>query len=315
MLTAFARGLVAHPHYKLLAVAAAVGTWLYVQGEQIEQATERIPIEWILPEGFTTVEGRPPTVSVSVSGSLNALKRARQADMYLSVNLLEVVGGVGDYTIEYGEFPVRNLPAGITVSHTSPAAVTLQLDTVATRVVPVHAVYAGEPANGYKVDEVTVRPAVVELHGPKVLVDELESVDTEPVDVSSLRHDRRFEVDLDLPGSVRATLTAPFEARVDVEPVFETRMISTVPVQVLGHRNYVANRDTVQVKLEGPADALRTIRDAQIVAMAYLPQNPNRSRYELSFSHKDGPRVEVLLPTPEVRVVSVDPAVIKVVRQ
>lgn len=314
LLRAFTMRLIQNPHYKLLAVVVAVGAWWYVQASDVDEQQVRVPVEWMVPGGLITVEPLPPTALVTLSGPRNALRRVVDNDLVLPVDLGASGARLGDHSLELSPVDVRGLPSTVNALDLRPPTVSFTLDEVDVRRVTVQPVTVGEPKAGWVVTEVRLDPAVVELRGPRISLANLISVDTEPVDVSDLGHDRRFKANLVLPRGVELRGPNTVEFRVKVEPLVEARVFSEVPVYVRGASGWSVKPAVVRVHVEGPAASLRQIRDRDVVAQVYLPDMPTRGTYEVSFTASDGVRAEVTLPADGVRVVSVEPSQVEVIR-
>lgn len=315
LLRAFGRTMLQNWHYKLLAVMVALVSWWYVQASDTSSRTVRVEVEWLMPAGLVTTEPLPATVLVTLSGSRNALRRLSEDELRLPVNV--GIDGVtlGAHSLELEPSDVSGLPSSVVGVDIRPANLQFTLDEVEARKVTVLPVVVGDPQDGWTVEEVRLEPAVVDVRGPKVAIDTLTSVETEPIDVSGLRHDRRFEVRLALPRGVEVLGPQSIEARVDLEPRLEARVFSEVPVYVRGAPGWVVQPSVVRVHAEGPAASLRQIRDRDVVSQVFLPDVAVRGSYVVSFNETEGVRAEVLLRGEGLKVTRVEPPEIKVVRQ
>lgn len=303
-----------HPQYKLLALALAIVAWTYVQGDEVHETRIKAPIVWTLPPHLTTPEPLPNAVMLTVRGTRAATRRAREADVVLPVDISDI--GVGEHALAFEDFTPRNLPQGVEVLSTSPSSVRFALDEIATRKVSLEPVLVGDPGPDHAVGEVTLEPQVVEIVGPRGVVERLREVKTAPLDVSELREDSTLDVDLDLPRSVR--LANPNEApraRVQVVPRNEARDW-VVPVVVWGSYDWVVQQGEVRVSLEGSAESLRAVGAQDVIAVVHLPESPERTRFEAPFGPTEGPRLRILHPGGDrVRVARVSPARVEVVRR
>jgi len=311
----FVRRLVQNPHYKLLSVLIAVALWWYVQASDTDTRPLRVAVEWLAPDDLVTTEPLPASVLVVVSGSRNALRRIDESEVALSVDLSVMAAGVGEHSLELSTSDVRRLPSTVSAVEIRPPSVSFTLDEVEIRKVVVQPVVVGEPRDGWVVNEIRLEPSVVELRGPSVILSGLLSVDTEPIDLTGLRHDRRVEARLAPPRGVEVRGPQLVEARVDIEPKVEARVFSEVPVFVRGGASFTVDPAIVRVQVEGPAAVLRQIRDRDVVAQVWLPDPALRASYIVSFEETEGARAEVALVAEGVRIVQVEPSQVKVVRQ
>jgi YbbR domain-containing protein len=315
LLRRFGANLVAHPHYKLLAVLLALGAWWYVQASEASQSRERVPVAWVMPPDLVSAEALPNSVVVVLEGSRNALRRIEEESLELPVDLTEISSGVGEYNVDLTAQDLTGLPPTVQVAEILPASLRVTLDEEDVRTLTVQPVVQGAPAEGYMVAGTTMEPAEVEVRGPSRALANLTTVDTEPIDVSGLRHNRRVETRLSLPEGVKVQGIATVEARVKVESQVESKVFSEVPIYVRGQRGWAVEPATVRVALEGPAASLRQIGERDVVAQIYLPDEPARPTYTVRFDAEDGPRAEVTLAIDAVEVTEVEPNEIQVVRR
>ncbi|MEQ1504107.1 MAG: CdaR family protein [Myxococcota bacterium] len=302
--------LVANPWAKLLSIAIALSTWLYVQGEEVREDRVKAQIAWMLPSDLVATEALPTTAYVTVRGTRSAVNKAHQSPVRLVIDAQELAKG--DHEVDLGGVLPEGLPPSVVRLTTSPSVVQFTLDRVATRSVRIEPVLVGEPASGYTVVEVDTDPAVLEVRGPREAVSSLREVPTRPIDVSGLEEDAEREVVLDLPRGVEPSSSAPITATLKVESRTEQRRIEAVPVFVWGpgaaSEAWRLTPDRVAVVLEGPTDTLGDLRSDQVAAFVHLPEAPDRAQVEAWYGPKSGVRVEVLQPGgPAVQVLSIDP--------
>ena len=312
LLRGFGRRLIEHPLYKFLAVLLALTTWWYVQASEVDEQRVRVPVTWIMPQGLVTTEPLPVSVGAVLRGSRNALRRVEENELEVVVDCATAANEIGEHSLDLSTFRVTGLPLAVSLLEMRPNTVTFTLDEVDVRSVTVQPVVVGQPREGWMVAQTRIEPSVVEVLGPAVALKNLTSVNTRPIDVSGLRHDKRFETLLDLPSSVEVVGVDTVEARVDVEPQLESRVFEVVPLFVRNQRGWQVEPGTVRVRVQGPAASLRQIRDSDVVGQVYLPDVPTRQSYDVTFTDDEGVRAVITLPSEAVQVVSVEPEQVQV---
>jgi YbbR domain-containing protein len=285
--------LLEHPWAKLFSLLLAGAIWFYVQGEEIADARVRAEVEWQLPPGVMSVEPLPTQVAVTIRGSRVATRRARDVPVRIVVDLRDA--GVGEHGVDLSTATPQGLPAGIEVLAVAPNAVRFLLDEVTTRRAAVSAVLVGEPAEGFEISEVTLAPEVVEVRGPRSAIAGLDTIRTQPIDVSGITGTGSRQVVLDLPRGVTLEGLAPV-AQVDVRSRRERRVIEDVPVHVRGYWSWRPEPDTVDVTLEGRASALLDVSADEVVAVVVVPEGSARQAFDAWWGPRDGVRLEVLHP-------------------
>lgn len=300
--------------YKVLSVFLALSAWLYVQGDEVHETKLKARVAWTLPTELTTTEQLPVTVTVLVRGTRQGVRTASASAIIVPADLSDF--SVGEHVVDLESMGVRGLPPGVEVLSVLPSAMRFVLDEVATRKVEVDATLVGDPAPGFEVASVTLDPAVVEVSGPRVVLADLPSIATKPIDVSGLAADTIVDVSIDPPRGVFVADDAPPRAAIRMVPQVERRVLSGVPVYVWRDYDWKPATAMIEVTVEGPAEALRQMGTEHVVAFVHLPDRPSAGSYEAAFGPAEGLRLRVLHPgIDEVEVVSVNPNRVKVVRQ
>lgn len=304
--------LVANPWTKLMAFVFAMAAWLYVQGDEVHEVLVQTQVQWELPSELVTTAPLPRTVMVRVKGARNATRRAETAIVRLRVDISEF--DIGEHGVDLANHQPTGLPQTVQVIGVEPDEVRFRLDNELERKVVVRAVVAGQPAEGFQLAKTTVEPTVVNVRGPRTVVESLEEVVTEPIDVSGLAEDEIRDVDLALPPGVELVSPVVPTAEVEVAPAKQVVTMSRVPVYVWEHPEYKPEVQHVEVTLEGPSDQLGGVADGRVFAFVHVPEPPNRNRYEAEFGPQQGVRVRVEHPGgTEVRVTSMTPNMVAVV--
>lgn len=281
------------PHYKLLAVGFSLGVWLYVQSEEVVQDRVRADVEWVTPVALMPTEALPSSVTITVEGSLSAVRRAKRSQLTVLADLSEAT--VGEATLDFGTLEISGLPTSVTPISTSPSSIRFTLDEAAERKVAVRSVTVGDPAEGYAVMGVELIPPVVELRGPRQAVSHLVEIDTLPIDVTGMDEDTELVTQLDLPRQVRPVGDSSLHARVDVEMVLGSRVFKAVPVVFL-EPGWRADPEVLTVRLRGPAQTLRSIPGDRVLVVGHLPVQPGVDVLDLSYGAREGPRLDLVLP-------------------
>lgn len=313
LLLSAARRLVQNAHYKVLAVLIAVGAWWYVQASDLDRTSLRVGVVWLEPDGLVTTEPLPQSVLLTVDGSRNALRRIDEAGLMLSVDLGAAGATIGPHDLELSPTDVVGLPPTVSAVEIRPATLSFVLDAIDDRRVPALPVLTGAPREGWTVQKVDVEPAMIDVRGPRTALVGLSGIETGPIDLAELNHDRRIEIPLAPPRGVEVRGPPTVTVSIDVEARVDGRSFDDVPVYVRGRIGAVVEPATVRVRVEGPAATLRQIRDRDVVTQVYLPEPIQRGTYTVRFGATEGPRAEVVLTAEEVRVLEVEPSVIRVV--
>lgn len=307
------RALLANHWQKLLSIVLAGAIWLYVQGEEVQEARLMAQIAWNVPPDLLPEEPLPTSASLTVSGTRSAIRRARGSPVRVVVDLSEM--GIGAHEVDLESAAAEGLPSGVEVAAVAPSTVKLSLDEVAVTRVKIEPSRVGDPAEGWEIASVTVEPKVVEVRGPRSATSGLREVFTRPLDVSGLAVTTVRPVELDLPRGVSLASDAPVRARVEVTSRIEERRFEDVQVYVWGAQGWRVSPPRISVLMEGPAVALRSLGSEDVAAFVHLPDPAERDRYEAWLGEESKVRVQVMHPGQGgVKVVAITPPSIVVER-
>lgn len=231
MSTEVRRGLFRNWPLKFAAVVLSL--ILYVAVAAQEQVTQEQPMQLQVrvPPGRTLL-GAPESLTVVLRGKIAELLRAR---LFRQVLVLQVPDTLTTATWTTTLQPSSvEIPKGtdVQVSEIKPAAVTVQLDSVASKDVPVVARVSVRPDSGQSLDGgLQIMPSVVRIVGPRKLLAAIESVATIPTALDAVRGGFSRTVALDTAplGVVRL---APREVRISgaTLAVFE-RVFNLLPIE------------------------------------------------------------------------------------
>jgi hypothetical protein len=243
---------------RLLSIAIAVGLWVFVNaGEQGGFHSVDVPISYrTLPPGMLIINHPPDFVKIEVSGPRTLLSLLTPERLRLRLEL----GGAAPGRSVYRIFPAMfNVPRGTTVTQITPADLTLDLDRLVTRNIPVHLAIDGTVASGYKVASVELRPSSIEVSGPSRYVAPMNIIETAPIDVHGATAPIEAKVDLaETPVPLRLS-AFQVNARVDIVEEVADRLFRAVSVEVRdSDYKYKLTPEKASVTVRGPAIKLAT---------------------------------------------------------
>ena len=252
------RSLTYNWRLKLSALALAMLIWAVVSAEQVTSQWIPVRVDPVVrdPEFVVTAPAEPAVVSVQVTGPGRELWE-------LAINRPTLVLSVRDVgerrTFGLDPSMVR-LPQGLAVrvSDVRPSVVTLGLERLASRMVPVRARIAGRSTQRYVIGEdLVILPAEVRVTGPAHRLAGLEALTTRSFDVVPDDSTFSHEVVLDTAALDGVSFA---RTRVRVSGTVDRRVERTVgPVRVSAPDGLQAQPAEVTVRLSGPERALRRV--------------------------------------------------------
>jgi YbbR domain-containing protein len=288
----------------LLALLLAIGLWFFVNaGSKTSERTLRVRLDLAgLPAGMVITNPVPEYVEIRAIGSGLLLSSIDAKDLRAALDLSGVRPGVATFTLHSRNF---SLPRSVDVTRVTPSQVSLQVDRLLRRSVPVRLETRNELEPGLSLTQSSVLPETVEVTGPRSAVAVLPAVETQPVDLAPLPAgvtDR--EVDLVYPGGLMQIRLPRVRVHLVVDRELAERSFAGVPLEL---RNAAPGLEAVpaevRVVVAGPRDEL-----------GGLELRPGAAYIDATDLSEPGPhrvRPEVALP-PGYRVVRVEPPVVEV---
>jgi len=180
--------------WKLLSVAIAVMFWAVVSSEPELSTFVTARLEFKnLPDDLEIGAAPAETVSLELrgpSGELRGLVDNRERPEIV-LDMSGVQPGWHTYTIGDGNVKLQR---GLRLVGAVPSEVRFEFERHLVRLVPVHVRFAGAPPPGYVVESYEPVPATLQITGPSDHVARVDSVVTDPVDLSGAPGSSEFRV-------------------------------------------------------------------------------------------------------------------------
>jgi len=180
---------------KLISLMLAVILWFFVVSKGRAVIVLDIPIEFRNVPVNLEVADTPGAISVSIEGHERLLKRLKQEDIRIVIDLSNFKKGKTLYTLHADDI---KLPNTLTVTKISPQTIKFTLEKMGKKWVPVKPIIVGSPAEGYSVKKVEVFPRVVEIKGPENIIAKIYAVKTEPIDVTEISDNLQYRAYLNI---------------------------------------------------------------------------------------------------------------------
>ncbi len=166
---------------KLLSVIAAVILWSYFMS--IENPTRTLEYKNISVQltgvddldnsyNLKLISGADATVDVKVSGSSSRLATLTASQIKVKADLSDTITAPGTYEIPYHVI----LPeSGMTCVGRTPETITVIVDRMESKTVPVIVQYSNDAPSGYVFEEASLSTDSVEITGPETELDKISS--------------------------------------------------------------------------------------------------------------------------------------------
>jgi YbbR domain-containing protein len=239
----------------ILSLVAAIVLWVAVTEAENPTATvsfTSVEVRAVnVPEGQAVARISDPAVGVVVSAPSDVVGRLTPGDLRVEVDLAGVTQSVSEQRVIATVVTRREYH----VLEVTPPIVTVHLEPIATRTVPVHTNFIGTLPQGFERGEIEVSPTQVRVVGARSLI---ESVDVAAADVNltGLRVTTRQQYPLvprDSRGAdIRGVRVEPSSAEVRVV-VLQQEVTLTLTVQAMVQGTVADGYNLVSVTVDPPA--------------------------------------------------------------
>lgn len=141
-----------------------------------------------------------------------------------------------------------------------PEAVNIKVEKKSIKYLKIEPSIVGEPAHGYQVSDVIVRPAFVEAFGPESLLSEIDSIITKKIDITNIKQNGSFEIETNNINSViKIDNEGPYSVFVKVDPMYMEKTFANYKIQAVNLSdsfNLVTELPYVNLKLSGTVPQL-----------------------------------------------------------
>ena len=225
--------LLHNPGIKILALLAAVVSWLAIQETiSFEVVLSDIPLEIRVEQGWAVLHQSEHAVRVRFKGSQDDIGQIDPKQIRVIVDLrTNAIAGSGEIDVPLSAIKA---PRNVRPISVEPSRVLVSLDREQVKKVPVLSRPVGKPFAG-EVDALICDPAFVTLRGPAQHLRQTEWVYTESVDVEGRVEGFTKRCRVLMPGDTWTPVIEPPEVQVSVMMSERTETVEwdNVPVSVI----------------------------------------------------------------------------------
>ncbi|MBI4395293.1 MAG: hypothetical protein HY583_03740 [Candidatus Omnitrophica bacterium] len=257
---------------KLVSLLLAIGFWFYVVGEESIEITKTVPLELLPPtDNLSVVKSSTSFLEVTFQ-SPRHLFSALSSSSLSARHKIEGVQKAGDYSFNVGPNDF-SLPAPeIRIVKIFPSFVTVTLDEVIVKKLPVQVELAGEPAYGYRVnqEDIELDPNAVLVEGPKAILEKMDTIKTEPIQLVGRVRSFRRTVRIRPSAEMKVVGDGITEVQIPIKAEFAERQLQDVSVKPLGvpsGGSYASLKtESISIELKGPRALLDKLEANHILA-------------------------------------------------
>ena len=217
---------------KLISLLFAIFLWYFVSSEDRVDMNVQIPVEIVnLPRDLIISNQYKTMLDVTVSGPRGLIRKISQG-ITRSVDLSKATPG---NTVIANETDSLQVPRGITVLRINPTHITLVLDRLIKKELPVKAVTQGKLPEVYELAAITMQPERLEIAGPQNILGRETALQTTPIDLFDLTASTSKQVALDLRPEVADLIGDPMvTAKIEIKDKLIEKEINKIEITPTG---------------------------------------------------------------------------------
>ncbi len=168
------------------------------------------------------------------------------------------------------EAAMVELPKGVSLITPLTSAVTVRLEKKTSRMVDVLPQLEGDPAPGFAVATVRLKPDQVRLTGTKAMLEALGTVRTLPINLKERSESFKQEIPLNIPETIGVEPPSRLViAEIDIRPKMVTRRLENLPLAARGTSfNYRIEPETISLAVSGPEAVVSRIESDPAFSVA-----------------------------------------------
>jgi len=251
---------------KIVSLCLGSLLWYFVVGEDQVDMNIQVPIEVLnLPENLVISNQFKKELEVTLRGPRSIIQELRNRNITRPVDLSKAEPGARVIKNENDSIP---LPRGISVLQLQPANITLSIDRLVQKQIPIHAVTEGEVSQGYKLEQITLDPDKIIVAGPKTVIESELALKTYVINLDGLNHSITLPVHLDLsPEFINLIGETVIVAKIEVQDKFVKKTVSKIPINVKdAGRPVIVEPSSITVVADIPENL---VRDTPVPAMLF----------------------------------------------
>ena len=243
----------------VLAVAGGIGFLNYQRRSKIETDLF-VPIE-------TDIDSRSITVITPQSGGVNIRIRgpaksiSRLSRNPVRIRLDNIKAGNGIQTLPIDRLKIR-LPSDVSVVNIRPETVTVRIEPLIEKSLPLVIELRGKPAAGFTLAERIVKPETVRVRGPESVVSAQTGIRIKPVDIGGVSESFEKRVVPDLPDPLKRVGTEPFILKLDVREKIVSTRLAGIPIEGRGTAQiFEISPPSLTLTVKGPFQQIQRLRE------------------------------------------------------
>lgn len=289
---------------KLVSLFFALFLWYFVVGEDKVDMNVTLPVEIVnLPRDLIISNQFKKQIEVTISGQRSLIRGMAEQHISRSIDLSKATPG----TIVIQNDPDSiSLPRGLSILRVQPPTLTLLLDRLIQKELPIKPILVGKVHKDFRLDSVTVDPLTLKISGPQTILDQEENLRTLPIVINGLSESAVKQVSLALKNEISDLIGEPVVAvRLNLSALKKEIKFTDIPIDFEHDKGkqtemiYRLSPPTVSIKAEIPQGMILKPNDLKSLFQAKIrPETLQPGSLKL----------KVLVEAPsQIKIISVSP--------
>jgi YbbR domain-containing protein len=289
---------------KLASLFFALFLWYFVVGEDKVDMNVTIPVEIVnLPRDLVISNQFKKQLEVTISGQRSLIRGMTSQHISRTIDLSKASPGT---VVIQNHLDSIKLPRGLSILRVQPPTITLLLDRLIQKELPIKPILIGKVHKSYKLETVTADPPTLEISGPHSILGAEQDLRTSPIDINGLNESAVKQVPLALKPEIADLIGEPVVAvRLNIVELNQKMEFTDIPVEIesgIGNQTgkiFQLLPPTISLTAEIPLKMAQTTKDIRSLFHAKIsPETLQAGRVELKVLVEPPPKVKIIAIKP-----------------
>jgi YbbR domain-containing protein len=293
---------------KFFSLLLSLFLWAYVLNSEKIRFEKTVMLEYILPEDMIFAQKPPLEVTFMINGPRAFVRTVSEREDRLVVDLNRA-NSKRELAFHIDINPAQlSLPFGMVVEKVIPRRIPIRLERKASKIVPLKLQFSGSLPDKLSLVKTELRPAEVEVYGPRSVIAQLKELPTRPIDLETLIGQESVAVEVAVTDE-RLTLTSGHDVTFNyqLKAASANLTLKDLPIKFLTRSKTLESKiKTATLKLLVPEKVIknRSNISSTVQVWADIPENA-KGRIEVPLKVVLPPSIHLLEINPKTIIVNI----------
>jgi YbbR domain-containing protein len=228
---------------KFISVFLSVFLWVYVLNSEKVKFEKTVMLEYILPVDMMFVQKPVHEVTFMIEGPRAFVRTVAEREDRLVIDLNRANARRQlNFTVDINPAQL-NLPFGMVVERVLPRRLNIHLEKKASKIVPLKLQFSGQLPDKLALNFTELKPAEVEVYGPRSLISRMKELPVRPIELESLPGLDQIPVEVSLPDE-RLTITGGTDIKFNyqLKAASSNFTLKEVPIRFLSEKHKISSK-------------------------------------------------------------------------